>query len=170
MSVADEIEARLRALRAERLAQKRTSQTRQDEGIKQARGFIELMSRHRVQPEPVYVRRQEKTRRQQTVDIYTSVDRAWVVKFSLSEYIEPWLILCLRPDGKMFDCSAEKPGGTGHLVQGLAPRHPKSAFRNINPGNWVLYVADNRGTPELSLRAPYLGVDDYAKAADWYLA
>src|ERR1043165_2030465 len=77
-------------------------------GAQTANGFIELMRKHNVEPDWIYryeqVTKRRKSliyreeRRGETVDRYEVADEGWVVRWSVSEYNEPWMIEYLRPD------------------------------------------------------------------------
>ncbi|MEH0416100.1 hypothetical protein [Streptomyces sp. B21-083] len=173
MSSSDGIERAMRKQRDEERAAQEAEDRRRAElfatGAEAARGFIELMRKHGVQPETVYDYEQVKRRkyrfasrhnRYETIEQYTPVGNGWVVQYSLTEYDEPWLIKCLQEDGKVRDCTWHRPGNSGFPTEGLLPPAPRSAIpkhgrlgaqRGYQPG------------------APTVTVEQYATAARWYL-
>ena len=174
MATEDELEALLRSRRTTQDAQARSQEeqraTQAAEAARHAAGFIALMKRHGVQPEPIYTSRQVKNRRGKvTAEMFTRVYSGWVVQYALTEYDEPWLILCLDDRGIMFSCDARGLTQESFPYQGLLP-NPKSAFRTLRTGGRLLVAPLESGRPAIKPRPPYLKLEAYAKAAEWYLA
>lgn len=175
---ADDLEASLRKLRGERHAASQTDAQRRAQifadGARYAAAFIELMRRHRVQPEPIYTFRQLNARdpHQQTIDVFRHFENAWVIDFSYNPY-EHGLgstVQCLRPDGKMFHCFTREISPKGFPTRGLVANPPKIALARV-PGTWVLNLTeyDNGTIFQYELKDPQYRQDTYVKAADWYL-
>ncbi|MFD7965922.1 hypothetical protein ACFV5J_34550 [Streptomyces zaomyceticus] len=169
MSSADDIERALQWRRDEEKAAQQAEDRRLAEllavAAEAARGFIELMGKHGVQPETVYGHQQVKRRKHrfakwEIVEQYRPVAQGWVVKYSINEYDKPWLISFLQVDGQLRDCRWDTPSSSGFPNEGLLPQAPRRAIKGfgalcIQPGH--------------EPHAPYLTVTDYSKAAQWYL-
>jgi hypothetical protein len=166
---ADDIERALQKRRGAESAAQQAEERRRAElfaaGAEAARGFIDLMRRHGVQPETVYEHEQVKRRKNrfakwETVDAYTPVTQGWVVSYYISEYGEPWSIMLLQVDGRIRECSRRSPYKIGLPVEGLLPHAPRTALGTahtlcVKPGY-------EPGTPTVT-------IEKYAEAAQWYL-
>ncbi|MEV4513317.1 hypothetical protein AB0K00_30615 [Dactylosporangium sp. NPDC049525] len=118
MASSDDIERAMQHRIAEERKQKSNEERllaeRLTAGAQAAQGFIELMRKRGVEPDPIYRYEQvttygktlifRETKKGKTIDRYELADRGWVVRWSVNEYNEPWLIKYLRPDGLLGDC------------------------------------------------------------------
>ncbi|MCW2890375.1 MAG: hypothetical protein JWL58_7237 [Streptosporangiaceae bacterium] len=138
-------------------------------GAEPARGFVELMRKHRVTPETVYWHQQVRlpggsrwySRPDKTFERFEPVDQGWVVQYSMTEYSEPWMIKYLRPDGLINDCDV-RGLSNGFPNEGLIEAPTRTAFG----AGWALCSKVLRPPPG----NPFLTVDDYAVAARRYLS
>jgi hypothetical protein len=142
-------------------------------GADAARGFIELMRKYDVTPETVYRHEQVRLsgrnhflrgffpKPDKVIERFEPVDRGWVVRYSLTEYGDPWLMLYLRPDGLVNDCETHS-FTTGFPCEGLIEAPARTAL-----GRGRAVCVKRYSTKEPS--SPFLTVDEYATAARWYL-
>lgn len=178
MSAADEIESLMHRRRAEQQAATQTDEQRRAkilaDGAQYARGFIDLMRRSHVRPEPIYAFRQLNARdpRKEVIEEFNHFESAWVIDFTFDprEHESPGTIQCLREDGKTFHCFAHKLVPNGFPTRGLVTNPPKTALASV-PGTWVLYLDlyDDSTIAQFSPRDPQYYQGTYARAAGWYL-
>ncbi|MFM9709203.1 hypothetical protein [Streptomyces galilaeus] len=166
---ADDIERALQQRRDAESAKQQAEQQRRAElfaaGAEAARGFIDLMRRHGVQPETVYEHEQVKRRKNrfanwETVDAYTPVTQGWVVDYYITEYGDPAYIDFLQVDGSIRRCDRRSPYRIGLPVEGLLPHPPRTALGTAH--TLLVNPRHQPGTPTVT-------VEQYAKAAQWYL-
>jgi len=156
----------LRRLAAEK-AQDEAAQKQRNEQLAKsaslAAEFIALMRKYSIRPEPIYSREQVRGRRyKDTVEEFKLVGQGWVIDYKLNKFDSPWLIKCLRPDGKYVECHIQPVSGE-FKSRGLV----KPPARTVLGSYGVLWLGYNIETPEP--HDPYFDKEVFAQAAQWYL-